>query len=250
MARDFPNCLADVDVIILAGGLGTRLRPLVSDRPKVLAPVRGRAFLDHILEWLYGFGARRVILSLGYKAEAVMHHLDREPCEKMEILPVIEDKPLGTGGAVRLASEATASPTVLILNGDTLVDADLCAFVAAHRESDAKISVMYAEVDDGRRYGRLVIAEGRIQAFKEKDTTYQGSAKVSAGIYLFERSALLGIPSGRVLSLETDFLACLEPGSVKAWGEDVRFLDIGTPESFLAANKVVFGGPPGGVRNS
>jgi len=231
------DCLNGIDSIILAGGLGTRLRQVVPDSPKVLALVSGRPILDLIIDWLSGFGIRRIILSLGYKADAVIEHIANMPQGKTEIIPVVESKPLGTGGGLRAAFDCCHSDPILAVNGDTLVTADLCTFLDFHRLGGAEMSLMYAKVDDGNRYGQLTVSKGRIQAFQEKNKSNIGSAVVSTGVYLFKTGFLSKIPKFKFLSLEKDIIALSAPGSIAAWGEGVEFLDVGTPESFLEANR-------------
>ena len=231
------DCLNGIDSIILAGGLGTRLRQVIPDSPKVLALVAGRPILDLIVDWLSGFGIRRIILSLGYKADAVIEHITNMPQGKTEFIPVVESKPLGTGGALREAFDCCHSDPILAVNGDTLVTADLCTFLDFHCLGDTEMSLLYAKVDDGNRYGQLTLSEGRIQGFQEKNKNNTGNAVVSAGVYLFKTDFLSKIPKNQILSLEKDIIARSAPGSIAAWGEDVDFVDVGTPESFFEANR-------------
>src|SRR5579883_1653402 len=131
------RCLAPVDILVLAGGLGTRIRPVLGGTPKVLAPIRGRPFLSYLLRWLTNFGARRVQLALGEGAAAVQGYL-RDFCDPaLAVTAVIEPHPLGTAGAVRFARARLRSDPVLVMNGDSFVGADLCAFLAFHRANGA-----------------------------------------------------------------------------------------------------------------
>src|SRR3954470_5460473 len=149
--------LASVDVAVLCGGLGTRLRSVLGETPKVLAPVAGRPFLDHMLLWLASHGARRVVLCLGVRADLVLEHLTKRNVADLEIIPSVEPQPLGTAGALRLALPQLRSDPALVINGDTFIDADLGAFIAAHRQSGATASVLCAQVPSTARYGRLEI---------------------------------------------------------------------------------------------
>ena len=230
-----PACLADIDVVILAGGLGTRLRPVLPSLPKVLAPVGARTFLDILLDRLAGFGASRVILALGHLAGEVKNYLERYPRADMTVLSFVEPEPLGTAGAIRFVRPQIQSDTVMILNGDSLVDADLCAFVAAHRAAGLEGTLLCARVPDTARYGTVAFdMEGRIAAFREK--TGEGvPGAINAGVYLMERALLDRIKDGSGSSLERDVFQTLPAGTLAAQTGDFPFLDIGTPEDLKRA---------------
>src|SRR3954470_16563899 len=173
--------LASVDVAVLAGGLGTRLRSVLGEVPKILAPVADRPFLDHLLTWLAQHGARRVVLCLGVRADLVLEHLGTNKIAGLQIIPSVEPRPLGTAGALRLAVPLLRSDPVLVMNGDTFIDADLGGFVAAHHAAKADASVLCASVPSTARYGRLDISGGRIQRFAEKDPAATGPGAINAG---------------------------------------------------------------------
>jgi mannose-1-phosphate guanylyltransferase len=224
------DCLADIDVVILAGGLGTRLRSVLADKPKVLAPVGARTFLDVLLDRLAAFGARRVILSLGHLAGEVSAHLAAHPRAGRTILPLVEPEPLGTAGAIRFVRPHLKSATALILNGDSLIDADLCAFVATHRAQRADGTLLCARVADAARYGTVdVTANGRIAAFREKTGLAMPGA-INAGVYLMDMALLDRIGAGTGPSLERDVFQTMTAGTLAAHVGDFAFLDIGVPE--------------------
>jgi len=235
------TALAEIDVAVLCGGLGTRLRSVLGETPKILAPISGRPFLDHLLSWLAGSGARRVILCLGYRAEPVLAHLAAHPFPGIEIIPSIEPEPRGTAGALRLAVPHLRSDPVLVMNGDTFVDADLAAFVAAHQARKSSASILCAGVPSTARYGRLDIDEGgRIRQFREKDPTDARPGTINAGLYLFSRPWLQEFAGGTGASLERDVFGSAPAGTFSAIAADgVTFLDIGTPESFAQAEQVI-----------
>lgn len=245
MSSSLPNPapsagLASVDVAVLAGGLGTRLRSVLGETPKILAPVAGRPFIDHLLLWLASHGARRVILCLGVRADLVLEHLTKQNVAGLEIIPSVEPHPLGTAGALRLALPQLRSDPALVMNGDTFIDADLAAFVAAHREARAKASVLCAQVPSTARYGRLDIADKRITRFAEKDAAQTGPGPINAGLYLFSRRWLIDFARSGGDSLERDIFAKAPPGSFDAVPADgATFIDIGTPESFAQAEAVI-----------
>ncbi len=231
--------IADIDIAVLAGGLGTRLRDVLPETPKILAPVLGKAFLEHLLDRLIRQGARRVILCLGYRAGDVMAYLEARSFAPLEIWTVVEPKPLGTGGAIASARPLLNSDPVLVMNGDTLVDADLNAFLAGHRTSHAEASILCTEVEDSGRYGRLEIdAHDRVLRFVEKDAN-TGPAWINGGYYLFGRAALEAIATLSKGSLERDILQRMRPGTIHASRTHGRFLDIGTPETLSLAHEVL-----------
>ncbi|OHC75387.1 MAG: hypothetical protein A3G18_05425 [Rhodospirillales bacterium RIFCSPLOWO2_12_FULL_58_28] len=233
------NCLNNIDAVILAGGLGTRVSHILKDKPKVLAPVGGRPFLDILLERLAGFGARRVVLGLGHLAEAVNAHLKESSPEGMEVITATEPAPLGTAGAVRFLMNRIKSDPVLVMNGDSFVGADLCAFVASHAASGAEASLLCAEVDDTSRFGRIDIdPDGRVKSFAEK-TGAPSPGIISAGVYLFNAAMLSRIRMSSGPSLERDIFQAMETRSLHAMTGRFPFIDIGAPESLDAASDVV-----------
>ncbi|MCD6073913.1 MAG: nucleotidyl transferase [Rhodospirillales bacterium] len=234
-------CLADIDVVILAGGLGTRLRPVLADKPKVLAPIGARTFLDLLLDRLASFGARRVILSLGYLAHEVRAHLAAFPRNDMTILPLDEPEPLGTAGALRFARPHLRRGTILVLNGDSFVDADLCAFVAVHRTLGAEGTVLCARVSDAARFGTVEVdAAGRIVSFREK-TGVALPGTINAGLYLMESALIERIEAAQGPSLERDVFQTAPAGTLVAHVGDFAFLDIGTPDDYAKIAAFVAG---------
>ena len=232
------TCLADIDALILAGGLGTRIRPVLGETPKVLAPVAGRPFLDHLLGQFSRFGARRIVLSLGFGAVAVRDYLaDRRNCG-LDVVVVVEAEPLGTAGAVRHARAALHTDPVLVVNGDSFVDADFCALVKHHRALGTKATILCTEVADGGRYGGVTIApDGRIAAFAEKSS--EGRAVVSAGVYAVSALLLDEIAAGSSRSLEHDVFERSPSRSLGAFVGRFRFVDIGTPTSLVDAQQIL-----------
>ncbi|MCF8506761.1 MAG: NTP transferase domain-containing protein [Caulobacter sp.] len=231
-----------IDALVLAGGLGTRLKDVLHGKPKVLAPVGGKPFLDHLLAWLARAGTARVVLALGHLADRVKDHLAAaEP--PLPVTVVVEDRPLGTAGAVAHARPALRGEPVLVMNGDTWFDADLNAFLDDFRASGAAFSILCVEVPDGARYGRVSVdANGFVTGFAEKDPTARGTALISAGTYLLSAAALDRIAAAEGPSLERDVLERLPAGTVRAWCPGAaRFVDIGTPDSLATAPRVMAG---------
>jgi NDP-sugar pyrophosphorylase family protein len=236
------RCLAELDVLVIAGGLGTRIRSVLGDTPKLLAPVGGRPYLVILLDWLRLFGAKRIVLGLGHQAPAVVDFLDRNKSahDDLTIVTVSEPRPLGTAGAVRFARPKLRSDPVLVMNGDSFTVADLCALVEHHRRAKAKATLLCAEVNDAGRYGRVELdSSGFIRGFIEKDSNFHGRSVVSAGVYLFSAALLDEIAAGQASSIEHDVFTRAPAGSLNAFAGRFPFIDIGTPESLAHAESVI-----------
>jgi NDP-sugar pyrophosphorylase family protein len=222
-----------VTVAILAGGLGTRLRPVVSDRPKVLADVGGRPFLSWWLDLLDRQGFGQVVLCAGYKAEQLRQTLGSRR-GNLQFHYSVEPQPLGTGGALRHALPFLLSNPVLVLNGDSFCDVDLRAFLAAHLASGARASLVTAPMEDTGRFGRVTTRpDGTVRDFREKSSG--GPGRINAGIYLFARELLASVPEAQTLSLERDLLPVWAAHGIRVFPAAGPLLDIGTPESLAEA---------------
>ena len=223
-----------MECVVLAGGMGTRLRSVVADLPKCLAPVAGRPFLDWLLDDLEGAGAGHIILSLGYLHEAVEKHLAEHP-RKARISCVVEDTPLGTGGGVRLALTKATEDDVFMLNGDTFFGVDYAAMGTFHGSSKATATLALKPMRDFSRYGEVRCGEdGRITAFREKQPCAEGL--INGGVYLLRRDALAAKPDR--FSLEKDFFEPLAAeGSLAGFRSEGYFIDIGIPEDYARAQR-------------
>lgn len=230
------SSLAAVTATVLAGGLGTRLRDVVADRPKVLAEVRGRPFLAYILDQLVEAGLRRVVLCTGYlgdQVEAIYGHSYRN----LTLLYSREPSPLGTGGALRRAMDLFASDSMLVLNGDSFCDADLAAFWAWHCDQDSVATLLLTHVPDTRPYGRVVVdTDGFVRSFEEK-AAVDGSGTINAGVYLLSRHLLLSIPAHTQVSLEREVFPTWVGRGLRGYRTHAPFLDIGTPEAYASADQ-------------
>ncbi|RAU21886.1 nucleotidyl transferase [Paramagnetospirillum kuznetsovii] len=240
MTESGDNGLGGIDVVVLAGGLGTRIRSVLGDIPKVLAPINGRPFLDHLLDHLAALGAGRVVLSLGVGADQVRAHLDGRDLP-LQVLAVAEPAPLGTGGALRHVMPRLVGDPVMVMNGDTWLEADFAQFLAEHRRSGRAVSLLCVAVAEVSRYGRVEIAaDGQVTRFAEKDPTLAGPGWINGGAALLSRPALDRLAAETGPSLERDFLAQLPPGWIFGWrAEGAAFIDIGTPESLAEAGNVL-----------
>jgi mannose-1-phosphate guanylyltransferase len=234
------RCLQSIDVLVLAGGLGTRIQSVLGSVPKLLAPVGGRPFLAHLLCWLQYFGARRVLLALGHGSELILDYVRTHPVPDLEIGTIVENELLGTAGAIRFARAQLSTDPVLIVNGDSFADADLCALLAQHRVAGPRATILCTEVVDAGRYGRVSLdSEGGIKAFIEKDVEFRGMALVNAGAYVLSASLLDDIATSQARSLEHDIFALMPAGSLSAFVGCFNFIDIGTPDSLDAAQSVL-----------
>lgn len=221
------------EAIILVGGMGTRLRPVVSDVPKPLAPVAGRPFLAWLLDALSESQLRRVILATGYKAPLVESTIGAS-WKGLEIIYVIEDEPLGTGGAVRNAVSRLLGDGVHVVNGDTFLRYSLDGLERATYAAGVGLGLALAEVADVGRYGAVEIDDGKVVAFCEKGGA--GHGWINAGSYYLGTSALSRLPESRKFSFEADFLVPqAQQSQVAAFTETGGFIDIGIPEDFARA---------------
>lgn len=216
--------------IILAGGMGIRLRERVSDLPKPMAPIAGRPFLEYLLDRLAHAGISTVTLSVGYKWEVIRDHFGTS-YRDIEIDYAIEAEPLGTGGALLHAlGHANAAP-VLALNGDSLLDLDFAKLRAWYEANPAPIAMVVRSVPDIARYGSVSIENGHITGFYEKGPG--GPGCINAGIYCLQPGIFADYRDGNRFSFEQDILQrhCAELNP-RAWCSDAYFIDIGIPEDF------------------
>ena len=230
------NSLNDLDVLVLAGGQGTRLQPVLGEKAKVLAEVAGKPFLSHLLSRLEAQGTQKVVLALGCFHQEVLEYLTEQSFEGLQVIPVVEDQPLGTAGAIRNALEVLTSDPVLVVNGDTYAEVPLESLLAFHQEHGAAVTLAAAYKEDIQRYGSIEIDEtGQVVRFVEKGRSKSGH--VSAGVYLISRQVIRMIPPHHAVSWERDTLPGLVGEGLFAWCGPFRFLDIGTPASYERASE-------------
>lgn len=225
--------LSTVTALILAGGLGTRLRPVVSELPKGLAPVAGRPFLEYVVSWLHRQDISRLVFCLGHKAQEIMDYFGDGRRWDVYISYSVEKEPLGTAGALRLASSHVSS-TFLALNGDTYYHDPVAPLVAQHRETGAVLTVAVSAGGPRSASGQLILDNnGCVVRFAEK-TSAMEEAWLSAGLYVAEPPVLEAIPADRAVSLEQEVLPTLvaEGAPIYAYPLPHGFLDMGTPEGY------------------
>ena len=227
--------------VILAGGEGTRLRPLTLRVPKPVVPVVDRPFLRHQLDLLARASISEIVFSVAYQPERIQAVFGDGTAFGRRIHYAVEETPLGTGGAVKNA-ERHLDDTTVVFNGDVLTDVDLPAVVRAHRESGAKATLVLTPVPNPAAYGLVETdASGRVKSFIEKpsDPSQITTDTINAGIYVLDTSTLALMPTGQNHSIERAFFpALLRRGDlVRAWVHRGYWIDIGTPEKYLQVHR-------------
>jgi mannose-1-phosphate guanylyltransferase len=225
-----------MQALVLAGGEGTRLRPLTLSVPKPVMPLAGRPFLTFMLDWLGRHGVDDVILSCGFMSDAVEDVLGEEH-DGMRLRYVVEEEPLGTAGPMRLAADAgVLEDRLLVLNGDVLTDMDLTAGLRQHEQTGAQATLALVAVDDTTSYGVVPTKpDGRVEAFLEKTDGPAPTNRINAGAYVLERSVVDEIPAGRAVSFEREVFPKLVGDGLYGWAAEGYWIDIGTPERYLEA---------------
>ncbi len=223
-----------MEAIVLAGGLGTRLKKLVSDVPKPMAPVGGKPFLSYILRWLNQNGITHVIFSVGYKWETIQKVYGEEYLS-MRLSYSVEKSPLGTGGAIALAMKKVKENEVFIINGDTFFNINLKEFRDLHIKKNREVSLALKPMENFDRYGKVELDNGnRIIKFLEKQPTPKGL--INAGIYLVDKNSNRFFPPTEKFSFEKDFLETkLDKLNMGGYVADKYFIDIGIPDDYTRA---------------
>lgn len=228
--------LSDITAVILVGGLGTRLRSVISNRPKVLANILGRPFISFLLDQLLLADARDIVLCTGYMADDIHKQLGNT-YKSLKLVYSREDVSLDTGGALRLALPHLNSDTVLVMNGDSFVNIDLTVYLDWFFNKNCQASLLLANVSDTGRFGKVVIArDSRILAFEEKGSN-SGPGWINAGVYLMKKPLIATIPAGTPFSLERKFFPKLVDKGLYGFQFEGGFIDIGTPKTFALAEK-------------
>jgi NDP-sugar pyrophosphorylase family protein len=222
---------------VLAGGLGTRLRPRVDDRPKALAPTGNIPFIARQLEWLHRQGVRFVVLAIHHMAEQIETYAARDYAGPLRLSCVRDPRePLGTGGAIKNAfGGANLTDDCLVLNGDTLFSFELAPFVRQHQRQGTGATMVIASVPDVARFGSVRVAQDRITDFLQASGEHV-PGQVNCGAYLLAPAVVARMPNGS-FSLERDYLPSLaaeQKLAAHVLPADQGFIDIGTPESYDA----------------
>jgi D-glycero-alpha-D-manno-heptose 1-phosphate guanylyltransferase len=222
------------EAIVLAGGLGTRLREAVPDLPKCMAPVAGRPFLSHVIDALRMQGVEHFIFSLGYKSGVIEEWL-QENYPTLSYASVVEEEPLGTGGAIRLAIEKAKTENILVANGDTLFKIKIKELNAVHRSHNAECTLALKPMQNFDRYGVVELdGQGQIISFKEK--RFYEDGLINGGVYLLNKEQFLKHRFPEKFSFEKDYLEKFYPGG-RFYGsvQEGYFIDIGIPDDYQKA---------------
>ncbi|MCK9220430.1 MAG: nucleotidyltransferase family protein [Bacteroidales bacterium] len=224
-----------MEAIILAGGLGTRLRTVVSDLPKSMALVNNRPFLEYLLDYLISQKISSVVISVGYKREIIMNHF-KDRYKSLEISYAIEEEPLGTGGGIRLSLWKIKGARAFVLNGDSMFKVDYGAMMEQHLKRQADVTLALRKLDNTGRYGSVTLNRNkRIVGFTEK-SEFPGPGFINGGVYILEKIVLMEPGFRGKFSIEQDYFEKYYLKS-KMYGFPVSgyFLDIGIPEDFQNA---------------
>lgn len=225
----------EIDVVILCGGLGKRLRQIIKDRPKVMAEINGRPFMDILLDYMAGYGFKRFILCVGYMGDTIKQYYQTRAAS-MDVLFAEEKEPLGTGGAVKNAEPFIQSNPFLVMNGDSFCPLDIYGFINFHLVKKALLTIALSNLEHAQDCGVIELDESkRILAFNEKQRKH--NTLVNAGVYLFDRKILSMIPAGRACSLEHDLFPKTTNKKFYGYITQESFIDIGTPERFEKAKE-------------
>lgn len=226
-----------MEVIILAGGKGKRLRKVVSDLPKPMALINGKPFLYYLLEWLSHYPVNKFIISVGYKAEYIINYFGSS-FNDIPIEFAIEKKPLGTGGAIMYAIKNATTNNIIIVNGDTYFPIDISGFYSKHVKNKFMISVALKPMVNFDRYGSVECKGDAIVRFNEKKACAEGL--INGGIYLVNKQFLEKRQFPEVFSFETEVLQKeAQSSELKGSVFDTTFIDIGIPEDYYRAESIL-----------
>jgi mannose-1-phosphate guanylyltransferase len=225
-----------MQALVLAGGEGTRLRPLTYTTPKPVMPLAGRPFLSFMLDWLRGHEVDDVILSCGFLSDGVRAVLG-DIYDGVRLRYVVEEEPLGTAGPVRLAlDQGLLHDRLFVLNGDVLTDMDLTVELALHEERRARATLALIGVGDTASYGVVPTGDdGQVHAFLEKTGGDAPTNRINAGAYVIEREVAETIESGRAVSFEREIFPRLVGEGLYGWHAEGYWIDIGAPDRYLEA---------------
>jgi D-glycero-alpha-D-manno-heptose 1-phosphate guanylyltransferase len=228
----------NIPALILAGGMGTRLKNIITDVPKPMAPVNNKPFLEHLIKYVSAYDINRFILSVGYKKESIIRHFGLN-YGNSKIIYAPEEKPLGTGGALKNALNFFSDERFLVLNGDTWFAMNYTVFLGKTLQFPFAMAIR--KETNKNRYGSVVIDDKfRVTGFYEKNEAC-ASDWMNAGVYLFDRFELLRhFPDDEAFSLEKDILPNMaRSGDLFGIPMEGDFIDIGIPEDYERAKKII-----------
>ncbi len=238
-----PKNSLDFTAFVLAGGLGKRLRQVVSDRPKPMADVLGQPFLEILTHLLVAKGIHKFVMLVGYKADSIEEHFNDSRFGDLEIMFSHETEPLGTGGAVKHAQRFATDPTLLV-NGDTYLDVNIKELYEFHKVRGADVTISLFRVADVSRYGSVSVnSDGLVINFHEKSVNFCNPGLINAGVSLVSRSFMDALPEQNQFSMETEvFPKLANTGRMFGLEQKGPFFDIGTPESYREFQEFVSNG--------
>lgn len=221
-----------MQAVLLAGGLGTRLRSVVNDRPKPMALIEGKPFMEYVVLELVKHGVKEIIFAVGYKGSMVEEYFEDGARWGIKVFYAYEEELLGTAGAIKNAGRLVTEEYFLALNADTFYQIDYKRLIALSEERNLHMALVLREVSDVSRYGQAVLEDGWLKAFDEKiEKNSRGT--INGGVYYLRRSLLNEIPEGKV-SLEHDMIPkwLLEGKNLGGFVNEGYFIDIGVPEDY------------------
>lgn len=223
------------EAVILAGGLGTRLKSLVSDIPKPMVDIGGRPFLEYLLDYLLSQGIEKFIMSVGYKYETILQHF-KYSYRTAPISYSVENRPLGTGGGLKKALGMATEKNVFVLNGDSMFTLNLLKLDDVHWKTQADITLGLKEMNNFNRYGTVALKDNRVVGYNEKMFTTKGL--INGGVYLIKRNILSDLELPEAFSFEKVILeAGLNILKIAGFASEEYFIDIGIPEDLRKAQK-------------
>lgn len=227
------------EAIILAGGLGTRLKDVVSDVPKAMAPVADKPFLHYIMLYLKAYGIKRVVLSVGYKYEVIKSYFG-DAYEGIELVYAVEEEPLGTGGGIANALQYLREEAVFLINGDTFFNVDLLALQQTFNDQHADLCFSLKPLTNFNRYGEVEVDGKLIAGFREKRPVKQGL--INGGVYLFRKTIFNNTSLSGKFSFEEDYLSVFKDKHRFSFIiSDTYFIDIGIPKDYRRADEEIPG---------
>lgn len=226
----------NLEGVILAGGMGTRLSSIWSEGPKPMAPINGKPFLEILFESLFKKGFSRVIMAVGYKHEQIFSYFGS--CYKtIEIEYVVEEIPLGTGGAILSGMSRAISDHVYVFNGDTFLDIEVEKIEKLWLDNSLPI-MMLKKVVDGSRFGSVEISSGLIRFFSEK--AMSGETLINAGCYVLPKNIFDEVGVGNIFSFEKEFLSqYIKNNNMLGFITEGTFIDIGIPGDYKLAQELL-----------
>jgi D-glycero-alpha-D-manno-heptose 1-phosphate guanylyltransferase len=226
-----------MEVIILAGGKGTRLQTVVNDVPKPMAPINGKPFLTYLLNWITQYPVSSIILSVGYKASVIRAQYKSE-YNNVPLIYAEEDKPLGTGGAIRLSLSKTTESNILIINGDTWFPISLNQLLSFHITNNSFLTLALKQMENFDRYGTVNISNKQIESFDEKK--YHKKGLINGGIYALNKDKIDLEEFNESFSFEKEILEkSVKSGNIYGLTFNDLFIDIGIPEDYDKACKLL-----------